>query len=144
MELGQYCGRWCPGPSHHLVVSSHDTDKQVPAVHKEWFQLHVPVSSQCSRNERKCKYISMFLKTHCGLVTLYMTDLGQHWFGWWHVTWLHQAIAWTNVDLSSVRSSDNHLRAISWEISQPSVINISLKISLKFHLTLPGANELKH
>ena len=28
----------------------------------------------------------------------------------------HQTITWTNVDLSSVRSSDNHLRAISQEI----------------------------
>ena len=34
----------------------------------------------------------------------------------------------TNVDLSSLRSSDIHLRAISLKISQPSVTKISLKI----------------
>ena len=26
-------------------------------------------------------------------------DLGQHWLGYWLVTWRHQVIAWTNVDL---------------------------------------------
>ena len=40
----------------------------------------------------------------------------------------HQAITWTNVDLSSLRSSDVHLRAISLEISQPSVTKIILKL----------------
>ena len=39
----------------------------------------------------------------------------------------HQAITWTNVDLSSLRSSDVHLREISLEISQPSITKISLK-----------------
>ena len=42
--------------------------------------------------------------------------------------WRHQAITWTNVDLTSQRSSDVHLRAILLEISQPSVTIISLKI----------------
>ena len=50
----------------------------------------------------------------------------------------------TNVDLSSLRSSDVHLMAISFEISQPSVTKISLKIIfLRFHWNLPGASELK-
>ena len=53
------------------------------------------------------------------------------------------AITWTNVDLSSLRSSDVHLRAISLEISQPSVTKISLKIIfLRFYWNLPGTNEL--
>ena len=34
-------------------------------------------------------------------------------FSWWFGTWWHQAITWTNVDLSPVRSSDINLRAIS-------------------------------
>ena len=51
-------------------------------------------------------------------------------------------INWTNVDLSSVRSSDIHLRASSQEIPQPSITEISLKITYpKFHWNLPGANE---
>ena len=70
-------------------------------------------------------------------------DLGQHrprecFFAWWH-----QAITWTNVDLSSVRFSDNHLRAISQEIPQSSITEISLKITyLDFNSNLPGVNEL--
>ena len=54
-----------------------------------------------------------------------------------------QTITWTNVELSSLWSSDVHLRAISFEISQPSVTKISLKIYfLRFYWNLPGANEL--
>ena len=52
--------------------------------------------------------------THCGLVMPYgVTELGQHWLRWWLVAWQHQAITWTNVDLSSVRSLGIHLRALS-------------------------------
>ena len=59
--------------------------------------------------------------------------------------WRHQAITWTNVDLSSVRSSDIHLRASSQEIPQPSITEIIRKIKyLKFHSNFPGANELIH
>ena len=48
-----------------------------------------------------------------------------------------------NVDLSSVRSSDIHLRAGSQEIPQPSITEIICKIKyLKFHSNFPGANEL--
>ena len=48
----------------------------------------------------------------------------------------------TNVDIS-VRSSGIHLRAILQEITQPSVTEISLKITyLKFHSNLPRVNEL--
>ena len=82
--------------------------------------------------------------THCGLVTPYGgRDLGQHWFRQWLVAWRHQAITSTNVDLSSLWSSDVHLRAISLEISQPSVTKISLKIIfLRLYWNLPGTNEL--
>ena len=41
----------------------------------------------------------------------------------------HQAITWTNVDWSSVKSSDIHIRAISQEMPQPSVTKICLKIT---------------
>ena len=46
-----------------------------------------------------------------------------------------------SIDLSSLRSSDVHLRAISLEILQPSVTKISFKIS-RFFFYLPGTNEL--
>ena len=69
-------------------------------------------------------------------------DLGQHWLRQWLVTWRHQAITWTNVDLIS-KSSGIHLRAISYEIPQPPFPEVSLKITnLKLNWNLPGANEL--
>ena len=49
----------------------------------------------------------------------------------------------TSVDLSSVRSSDINLRAISQSITLPSITKIRLKITyLKLKWNLPGANEL--
>ena len=82
---------------------------------------------------------------HCCLLTPYGDiNLGQHWLRLWLAAWRHQAITWTNVDLSSVRSTGIHLRAILQEIPQPSVSEISLKITyLKFCSKLPGANELR-
>ena len=58
---------------------------------------------------------------------------------------LAQVITWTNVDSSSVRSSDIHLRAFSQELPQPSITEDCLKINyLKIHSNLRGANELMH
>ena len=81
--------------------------------------------------------------THCGLMTPYGdTNPGQHWLRKWLVAWRHQAITWTNVDLSSVRSSGIHLSAILHEMPQPSVTEISLKITyLNFCSNLPGTND---
>ena len=57
--------------------------------------------------------------------------------------WRHQAITWTNADWSSVKSNDIHIRAISQEMPQPSIIKIYLKITcLKFHSNFPAANAL--
>ena len=65
-------------------------------------------------------------------------ELCQHWLKEWLVAWWHQAITWTNVDLSSIRFSDSHLRAIEQEIPQPSVLKMAWKllkskISFKSH-----------
>ena len=47
--------------------------------------------------------------THCSLVTPYGDrDMGQHWLRQWLVAWRHQAITWTNVDLSSDVATINH------------------------------------
>ena len=70
--------------------------------------------------------------THCGLVTPYGDmDLCRHWFRLWLVAWWHQAITWTNVDWSSVKSSDIHIRAISLEMPNAFGNYIST-ISFKF------------
>ena len=58
----------------------------------------------------------------------------------------HQAITWTNVNSSLVRSSDSHLRAILQELPHPSITKISLKVThiyiFFFFSNLPWANEL--
>ena len=55
-----------------------------------------------------------FCLAHSGLVMPYSDiNLGQHRLQKWLVAWWHQAITWTNVDLSSARFSDDHLRAVS-------------------------------
>ena len=57
--------------------------------------------------------------------------------------WRHQSITWTNVDLSSVRSLGFHLRASSLDDVKIPINKTRLKIAvLKWHLGLPGANEL--
>ena len=59
------------------------------------------------------------------------------------VAWRHQAITWTSVYASSVRSSDIQWRAISQKIPQPSIIKSSLSITyLKLHSNTPGGNGL--
>ena len=58
------------------------------------------------------------------------------------VTLQHQAITWTNVDLTSVRPSDINLRTISQCKLQPSITKINLKITdIKHNSNLPGANN---
>ena len=58
--------------------------------------------------------------------------------------WQDQAITWTNIDWSLVKSSDSHIRAISKEMPQPSITKFGLKTTyIKFHSNFPGANELK-
>ena len=82
--------------------------------------------------------------THCGLVTPGGDiDLGQHWLRQWLVAWRHQAITWTNVDLSSLRSCGIHLTTVSQQMPYPSIPEISFESGyLKFYSDLPGANEL--
>ena len=56
-----------------------------------------------------------------------------------------KALPWTNLDVSSVRVSGIHLRAISQEIPQLRITEISFKIIyIKFHSSIPGANGLIH
>ena len=71
------------------------------------------------------------------------SESSQHWIWWWLVAWQHQAITWTNVHCSSVKSSDINIRAISQEMPQPSTTKIHLKMTyLKFHSRFSGGNEL--
>ena len=66
---------------------------------------------------------------HCGLVMLYGDmNVSQHWLRLWPVTW-HQVITRTNVDLSSLKYSGIHLRAISQKFT--SAINHQPQLSWK-------------
>ena len=69
--------------------------------HEDFYEVWLPPPNM----DLPVRSYSSFL-THWGLVTPYgIGDLGQH--------WRHQAITWTNVDLSSVRSGGIHLRTLS-------------------------------
>ena len=98
-----------------------------------------------SMHEWKFKDISSItMLTHCGLVTPYGgIDLGQHWLRKWLVAWRHQAITWTNVDLSSIRYSDIHWRTTSNLSHQWPKLAGKLLIWIFFY-NLPGTNELIH
>ena len=43
--------------------------------------------------------------------------------------WWHQAISWTNVDLSSVGSHGLYMRAVSWEMVRISIHPMNLKMA---------------
>ena len=59
------------------------------------------------------------------------------------VAWRHQAITWTNVDLSSVRSCGILRRSLSWEDVKIPISKIRFKITfLESHSDLPRTNEL--
>ena len=78
----------------------------------------------------KHRWINIFSLTHCGLVTPYGDrDLVQHLFKYWLVVWWHQAITWTNVGWSSVRSCGIHRRALSWEDLKIPISKTRLKIT---------------
>ena len=61
---------------------------------------------------KKCRfYCSIIVLTQCGLMNPHDNiDLGQRWHRLWFVVWRQQATTWTNIDLSSVRPCDIHLR----------------------------------
>ena len=106
------------------------------SMYKVWYQVYDQQHTAYAINTQEVTILHMewWALTHWGLVMPYgAIDLGQHWPMWWLGAWRHQAITWTNVDLSLVRSSDKHMRAISQDILQPWITKITTKITyLKF------------
>ena len=82
--------------------------------------------------------------SHWGLVGPYDSiELAQLWFKLWLVAW-HQAITWTDVDLSSNAFCGIHLRATSQEPPMSSIRKMcSNTTRLKLLSDFPGSNELK-
>ena len=110
-----YCTYWWYVAFHYTkLFTIHCISNFHVSVH---IFIHVPVS---------CIYCYQVL-THWGLVKPFGDiDLGQHWLRYWLVAWRHQAITWTNVDLSSARSSYIHLMVNLREIHPPSVKSVKL------------------
>ena len=103
---------------------------QYPVMYLSLYVLLQDLESMDAWSSNELQWLQL---THCGLVKPHgVRDLA----------WRHQAITWTNVDWSSVKSSDIHIRAISQEMPQPLITQIPWKITyLKFHSNFPGANR---
>ena len=67
------------------------------------------------------------------LVLFGLMELEQHWTRYWLVAWLHQAIAWANIDISSIRMERNAFSAAMLLVSMP--INVN-KIFVYCHIIL--------
>ena len=98
---------------------------------RRWMSSVCHVSG--SRNDEKYKFVFMFPDKYQHMKDfnihttqtwksknsswsnhgIWRNELGQHWHRYWPVARRHNAITWTNVDLSSVSSSDIRQRKIS-------------------------------
>ena len=96
---------------------------------------------ECEMFSRMCSNVL----THSGLAMPYGDrDLDQHWLRLWLDAWWHQAITWTNVELSSGGFCGIHLRVILQEVFMNSIHDMCLKSTLlKLLPDLPGDNEIK-
>ena len=102
-----------------------------------------PSSNSSAKRRPFCSVLSVSI--HCGLVTSYgYSDRGQHLLRQWLVAWRHQAITWTNVDLSGNVFCSIHLRAISFIEPRNLFRNIRPGITgiLQLLPHLPGTNKL--
>ena len=52
-------------------------------------------------------------------------DFGQQYLRLWLIAWQHQAIMWTNVDWSLMKSYDIYLREISQEMLKMFILDMS-------------------
>ena len=99
---------------HHDILSRHNICTHWHAFFYRWcwFELKTALLLiLCFTSLVSC-HVS-WLKAWTPLTHYGDTHMDQHLFRQWLVAWRHQVINWTNIDLSSVRSSDIHLRAVS-------------------------------
>ena len=113
-------------------------EKQTPGFSHDSIYPIAPRSRTSKTDSQASGFLQHFLLTHRGLVTPFGDKrLSQHWL---------QAITWTNVDLSSVKSCGIHPRVLSWEdlkipISKHGKTRLKIPF-LESHSVLPGTNEL--
>ena len=98
--LSQFYNSWSPGASIVIVKLTH-WGLMIPCCITKLRSTFLQVMAWC-----------LMAPSH------HLKQLGQHSFRWWLGAWWHQAITWSNVDLSSVRSFVFHLRFILVEILQ--------------------------
>ena len=75
----------------------------------------------------------------------YNIDLGQQWLMKWLVAIMHQAITWTNVNLSLKAFWGIYMRAVSQELMKILIHEIKFEnYPTKCTATSPRAKKLKH
>ena len=117
--------------------------------------MHFKLSS--AKLQSFCPYLNIIIcwcimqsQLTCGLVMLYAgIELCKHWLRYCLVAWWHQAITWSNVDLSKMLCGI-HLRAISWvhmihctHIMGAMTSQITSLTSV-YSTVCSGANQRKH
>ena len=108
-----------------LVNTGCDSLKQQPC--NKLFTSHLELFIITYLNTPLWSHFMLIYLTQCVLVTPYSDkDLDQHWLT---LAWQHHAIAWININSSSVRSGGYYLIAISQEMVKISITDINLKIT---------------
>ena len=108
-------------------------------------KTHVDISGHMLDNNQVYVHsVYLLFSDDCDLMTPYGDiDLGRHWLRQWLGAWRHQAITWTNVELSPKVFCGIHLRSISKQMLMKSIRNIYWEITLLKSLTHhPESNEL--
>ena len=73
----------------------------------------------------------------CRIVVIWIRQNPKYWKLFERAT-----ITWNNIDLSSLMSSDIHMKAVLQKTPQPLITKINVKITfLAFHLYPSGAND---
>ena len=97
----------------------HKIKEKKVATEKNHIQEVPPADESTNKKKKKSKFFLLFCsdlnpETHCGIVTPFDDrKLGEHCLRLWVFAWRHQTTTWTNLDLSSIMSSDIHLRTFS-------------------------------
>ena len=126
--VGEFTGdRWIPrtngqlrGKCFHLMTSS-------------WLFIHLAVRRLmvCSNSVRSPEATRPYIKSLAPNNVYGDQEIHQHWFRLWLAAWRHQAITRTNDDLSSIKTCDIHMRAISQEMLEIALIKIYCKLHIQ-------------
>ena len=91
--------------------------------------LAIGFSVQKTKNAERALMPFLYVVSYLHIAILCGIRNAQRWFKWWLVAIWHQAITWTNADLSSDRSFGIHFRYIPSRTIKISIPKVYLKIS---------------